>query len=204
MRPVIIWILFIQLAAGSCQSQDSPERRINLFTDYFKALSKNDGGQWQFTNDTVRLWFDEKSGNPQLLVRDQKKGLWASWDIEMNASSTYDSLWYDDMESAVKGYFYEDNDFYRLLKKPPTKTLRTYTFNAEDKISEILIYWIPEANKETTFYLEPVNAWALKNYPAEIEKIYPNGKLIPSKENAITWKKILVHYNFYTDSLQKK
>lgn len=188
----------------SCTPESEETQRMELFPEYFAALSKGDGSHWQYLTDTVKLWFDEKKGEPQLNIKNSPKGKWGDWDKEMHAAATYDSLWYDKTENAVKGFFYENNDFYRLIHKPPTKTLRTYTFNDNHKISKILIYWIPEENKETSYYLAPVYDWAEKYYPHEIEDLYPNKKIVPSAENAVRWKRLLSQYNHFADSVDVK
>ncbi len=188
----------------TCITQNKEDQRLDIFSKYFQALSKGDGSHWQYLTDTVRFWFDEKKGAPQLNIKNAPKGKWSEWDKEMHAGATYDSLWYDKTLHAVKGFFYENNDFYRLIGKPPTKTLRTYTFNDKNKISEMIIYWIPEENKETGYYLNPVYDWAKKYHPSEIEALYPNKEIVPSAENAAKWKILLKQYNQFSDSVKRK
>ncbi len=57
----------------------------------------------------------------------------------MNTSTSHNTIWFDKDQDAVKGYFYERNDFYELIGRPPNKTLRTSWF-VNYKIKEILIY----------------------------------------------------------------
>lgn len=182
---------------------NTQKKLLRLFKRYYQLTKKNSDDKWNYTTDTLKLWFDKKDGNPILQVKDKKSiGKWKEWDEEMNATSYYENLWVDREQNAVKGYFFENNDFYEMIGKPPTKTLRTFWFNNKDKIFEILIYWIPEENRLTSEYLKPVLEWAEKNYPEEIKTLYPNGEIIPSRENAIRWKRLLEKYSDH--SAEKK
>ena len=169
--------------------------QISAFKSYFNLVQADKNEQWNYAADTVKLWFDNKENEPVLLIKGNGfNGRWKEWDDEMNKVSTYDSLWYDRQENAIKGYFYENNDFYKLIGKSPTKTMRTFWLNEKGKIEEILIYWIPEENKLTGEYLKPVVAWAMKNEPEEIQYLYADEQINPSRENAIRWKSLLKKY----------
>ncbi len=179
----------------NCKKVDKENQFIDSFHKYTFAKKHNPDSKWDFTTDTVKLWFDNKNGSPILQIKGEKStSPWKGWDEEMHSNTDYDSIWFDYNENAIKGYFYENNDFYKLIGKPPTKTLRTYWLNNKNKIEEILMYWIPEENKTTNEYLKPIVDWALTNYPHEIKNIYPDNKIKPSKENAKTWRKIIEKY----------
>jgi hypothetical protein len=195
---------FLRLAVGaciiiltfdSCRQPNTESEVLNQFNNYYSAVKSRSEDKWNFMTDTVKLWFDEKTGDPILQTRNnQKQGPWAEWDKEMNASSFYDSIWYDKTKQTVQGYFYENNDFYEMIGKSPTKTLRTYWINENNKINEILIYWIPEENTTSSEHLGPIVDWAMKNDSLEIQTLYPEGNIIPSKENAKRWKLLLTKY----------
>jgi hypothetical protein len=193
----IILLLLLLLVLGlSCNMQEKGTDEIDAFTAYFLASKENPEHKWEYTADTVNIWFDDKKGAPSQRIKGQKtSGKWQAWDEEMHSSSRYDSLWYDPSEHAVKGFFYENNDFYKLLGKSPTKTLRTYWFNRVNKIHKILIYWIPEENTTTSEHLKPVVEWALKVDSLEISELYPDGRIVPTRENAVRWKALLTQYN---------
>lgn len=192
----ILIILLLFVFAVSCDTKNGRKDILNDFAEYFEASKADSKTKWDYTSDTVKVWFDEKNGTPSKQIKGEKSsGKWKEWDEQMHSSSQYDTIWYDNSEHAVKGYFYENNDLYDLIGKSPTKTLRTYWLNSENKIYEILIYWIPEENTTTSHHLKPIIAWALKNDSLEIMELYPNGRIIPSKENALRWKKLLKKYN---------
>lgn len=196
MKINIPTILLLFIFAVSCDIQKGRQNILNDFAEYFEASKLDSKTKWNYTTDTVKVWFDEKKGNPSKRIKGENfSGKWKEWDEQMHSSVQYDTLWYDKSEHAVKGFFYENNDFYDLIGKSPTKTLRTYWLNNENKIYEILIFWIPEENTTTSLHLKPIVEWALKNDSLEILELYPKGNIIPSKENAIKWKKLLTKYN---------
>lgn len=187
-------LIITLIGAVSCNKQRNDG--LKLFADYYSAVKENSDKQWNYTSDTVKLWFDEKSGEPILQIKgDKSTGKWKEWDIELNSTSSYDSLWLDQENNVIMGYFYENNDFYELIGKAPTKTLRTYWLNEQTKINEILIYWIPDDNTTTSKHLKPIKEWALENDSIEINQLYPDNTIIPSRENARRWKKLLNNYN---------
>jgi hypothetical protein len=188
--PVIL-IIFI-----GCKNSGKESVQLELFREYYAAYKAGSEDKWNFTADTVKLWFDDKNSRPILQIKGKKPaGKWKEWDEEMNATSSYDSLWFDKDEHSIKGYFQENNDFYELIGKSSTKTLQTYWLNHNNKIYEILIYWIPEENTTTGEHLKPIIEWAMENDSIEIQHLSPDNSIIPSRENARKWKKILERYH---------
>ena len=185
-------IIALLAACNSGQEQDDP---LTNFRNYYSAVKEDPEIKWHYTTDTVKLWFDNKEGQPALQVKGKSStGKWKEWDSVMNATARYDSIWYDNDEKAIKGFFYEDNDFYQLIGKSPTKTSQTYWLDEDNKIKEVLIYWIPEENTSTAEHLKPIVDWAFQYDSAAISALYPNGQIVPSKENAIRWKELLEKY----------
>lgn len=188
----ILGLLVLMIIA----SYNDEQRKLEIFSVYFSDSKEFPERKWNYTADTVKVWYDEKKGEAIKRIKGKPSlSGWKQWDKEMNSTSKYDSIWYDKRERAIKGYFYENNDFYKLIGKGPTKTLRTYWFDDKEKIHEILYYWIPEENTTTSEYLKPIVEWAKQIDSIEISKLYPNGQIIPSKDNAIQWKKLLHRYN---------
>ena len=180
----------------SCMDVRKESSELKTFRNYYAALKSGSADKWNYTTDTVKLWFDDKKGAPILQIKmNESAGKWKEWDEEMNSTTSYDSIWFDKDENSIKGYFNERNDFYDLIGKNPTKTLRTYWLNHNSKINEILMYWIPEENTTTGVHLKPIVEWALVNDSTEIQQIYPDGRIVPSGENARRWKKLLRKYN---------
>lgn len=187
-----------------CKTLDKETEPIKIVKDYQTALRQNSDEILKYTTDTVKLWFDDKNGQPTLIIKGTKSnGKWREWDEEMQSESNYDSLWFDRNENAVQGYFFENNDFYKLIGKPPTKTLRTYWLTEENKIKEIQIFWLPQENIPTDEYLKPVLEWAKWNASGEINHLYENGNLIPSRENARRWKRLLKGFKKSSESSEE-
>lgn len=187
----LIMLIFL----SSCNNQNKESELLELFSSYYTAVKNDSEDKWNYSTDTVKLWFDDKEKDPVLQIKEQGTiGKWKEWDDVMNTTSFYDSIWYDKNEHAIKGYFYEKNDFYTLIGKPHTKTYRTYWLNDKNKINKILIYWIPGENISSTKYLIPIVAWAMQNDSLEIQELYPDGRIIPSRENALRWKALLIKY----------
>ena len=199
-----ILISIITMSFLSCKMSDKGAHSIEIVKNYHSAQDQNSDKIFTYTADTVKLWFEDKSGKPTLIINGNKsKGKWREWDEEMRSESMFDSLWYDRNLNAVKGYFFENNDFYKLIGKPPTKTLRTYWLTEEKKIKEIQINWLPKGNIPSDEYLKPILEWAKSNSPRELNNLYENGNLIPSRENARKWKKLLKKYRKSTDSIEE-
>ena len=189
-------LLFLAAVLSACSTEVPGQAELDVFINYFEASKSKSESKWQYTSDTIKVWFDSRDGKPGLRIKGAPpSGKWTEWDKEMHSTSYYDSIWYNRSEHTVQGYFYENNDFYELIGKGPTKTLRTYWLNSANKITEILIYWIPEENTTTSEHLEPIVAWASAYDSAEIAGLYPEGRIVPSKENAIRWKELLEQYN---------
>ncbi|MEQ8424158.1 MAG: hypothetical protein RIA63_05570, partial [Cyclobacteriaceae bacterium] len=194
----IISLLVVTAIVVNCGTENQKDTRLKLFTEYFEAVQKKDGSKWNFSTDTVYLWFDSKSSKPITSIKGVKSnGGWVAWDSVMNAKTSYDSIWYHKGDGSVKGYFYEQNDFYDLIGRPPNKTLRTYWFTDNNKINEILIYWIPEENKTSSEFLPPVIAWANQYAKEEIDYLYADETIQPSTENAVRWKALLKKYHHF-------
>lgn len=187
----IMRIMYTAILLTFWQPIWAQQDHLEIFKNYFRAGSDE---QWAYTKDTVKLWFEVQSGDPILKIKGQAaRGKWKEWDEEMHTTIEIDSIWYLESTDAIKGYFYENNDFYKLIGKPPTKTLRTYWFE-ENKINEILIYWIPEENTPSGVFLKPIVEWAEIHAEDEIAELYPNNSIVPSKENAVKWRNLINRY----------
>ena len=197
---VSLLLLTIILA---CEGRDQSEQNLKNFKEYYAYASMNSDSKWEYMKDTVKWYFKENRDNPVFLYKGKKRtGPWAEWDKAMNPRYSYDTIWYNDEENAIEGYFFEENDFYNLIGKEPTKTHQKFWLDDEGMIKEIMVYWIPEENTHTREFLKPVRTWAQKQDSALIEEIYPDGEIAPSKENAKKWKELLKEYHLAQDSIQ--
>ena len=197
MKKILLFAALI--LAFSCRVENNSSNLVIQLQNYLEAKAAKDNSHWQYLADTVYTWFDKKTGAGNIQLKGvPASGIWTGWDQEMNAYIKYDSLIPDDETHSVSGIFYEFNDFYSLIGKGPTKTKRTYWFDEENLIKEILIVWDP-SNTMTAVHLKPVVEWVLRNDSIEIQELYPNGEIIPSAENARKWKVLLDKYNKAAD-----
>ena len=190
---LIATLLFFYLLMG-CKRANQESELLDAFTLYFEAVKNNDDSKWKYTSDTVKVWFEKSDKKPQLRYKGKKISKWGEWDRIMNSKSYYDSIWYNKKLHAVQGYFYESNDFYDLIGASPNKTLRTYSLNDSNKITDLLYERVAAESTILDEHLNPIYEWALKNDSLEIVELYPNKEFVPSTENAIRWKKLLEKY----------
>ncbi len=196
MKSIFKIIGFLALVSACNPNNEKPQKLLSNFISYYEAVKIKSPQKWDFTLDTLKIWMEDTLSTPRLQIKGKiSSGPWKDWDSIMNSVTYYDTLWYNKSEHAIQGYFNENNDFYHLIGKPANKTLRTYWLNDQDKIDELLIYWIPEENKNTAHYLKPIVEWAMTYDSLEIKDLYPEGRIIPSIENAKRWKVLLKQYH---------
>lgn len=200
MKPQLIFVICLLLSLG-CRNSNYEQQALSNFQEYYKLVIARDEGQWEYTVDTVLVYFEKDDPDPSKRYRGQTVSKWGEWDKEMNAMTHYDTLWFSSQENAVKGYFYENNDFYELIGASPNKTLRTYAMDDEGKIKSILFEWQEVENAISDAHMDPIYTWALKHDSLEIMELYPNKEFVPSTKNAKRWRKLLGKYREYQESL---
>lgn len=186
--------LFLFSLLVGCSSKNESTDVLESFNLYYKADNAKSESRWEYTSDTIRVWYAKDDPTPDLKYKGQQNDAWQDWDDAMNSISYYDTIWYNSELHAIEGYFNENNDFYVLLGAAPNKTFRTYTLNSENKITDIHYEKISVENTLNNGHMAPVYQWALQNEPQEIAEIFPGNKLVPSTENAIRWKKLIIRY----------
>ncbi|HKK11803.1 MAG TPA: hypothetical protein VJ945_03165 [Flavobacteriaceae bacterium] len=197
-RPTLILILLVLSFTLGCNKAKSEADILNAFKDYFEAVKTKSDAQWNYTVDTVKVWFEKADMVPSLKYKGEKMSKWGEWDKVMNSKSYYDSIWYNKRLHAVQGYFFEDNDFYDLIGASPNKTLRTYSLNEEDKITDLLYERQRTENAISDAQIDPIYEWALKNDSLEITELYPKKQFVPSAKNALRWKTLIKKYKEQT------
>lgn len=189
MIKYLLLIVFTAPLLHSCSN--NLEDRMDK---YLKAKLQRDGSHLNYVSDTLKIWLEDKSKEPRLRIKGQSSGgPWADWDKVFHSYSWADSVTVNAKGRSTIGTFYESNEFYDLIGKPPTRSTRTFWFDKNDEIDEILIVWEP-GQKTSDQYLKPIVEWAMLNAPAEIEAIYPNGSIKPSDQNAKRWRLLIESY----------
>jgi len=136
----------------------------------------------------ARLWYENRSGAGA--VWKVGGGTWATWDAEFNSRSKPIAP-YRSMRTAfgpaVWTIVEEDNDFYRLIDRPPGYMMFTWYVAPSGKLSGFLLAGIGER----TDRLEEFEAWAREHEPAELEYLMPGGKIDPTGDRAARFRNSL-------------
>ena len=82
----------------------------------------------------------------------------------------------------------ENNDFYRLLERPPVTNEAVYFFNSDGLIDGLLIRPAGERNLGLT---EEFSAWAAKHDPEELNLLMPQGDIDPSGDHPERFRRLL-------------
>ncbi|MEE8154431.1 MAG: DUF1573 domain-containing protein [Phycisphaerales bacterium] len=143
-----------------------------------------------FLADESRIWFDKKEG-PGTLRKASGDGPWAEWDREMKSTGTTHE--YSVNGNELLTVVSETNDYYKLLDRKPTPYQITYWFDDDERIEGMLVSSLPK-EPETKGRYDQFKAWADEQHPGVLDELQPEGKIIPSKENAIRWRKLLIEW----------
>ncbi len=137
-----------------------------------------------------RIWFDTREG-PGTLRTSTGDGPWAQWDREMKSASTIHE--YEVIGNELVAMVSETNDYFKLLDRKPTPYQITYWFDDDERIEGMLVSSLPK-KAETKGRFEEFKKWADDHHPGILDELQPEGKIIPSKENAIRWRELLIEW----------
>ena len=137
-----------------------------------------------------RIWFDKKEG-PGELRKASGDGPWAEWDREMKSTSTTHS--YEVNGNELVTVVSETNDYFKLLDRKPTPYQITYWFDEDERIEGMLVSSLPKEPKTNGRFKE-FKKWADEHHPGVLDELEPDGRIIPSRANAIRWRKLLIDW----------
>ena len=118
-------------------------------------------------------------------------GPWAEWDREMKSTSTTHEYTVNSNELVT--VVSETNDYFKLLDRKSMPYLITYWFDEDERIEGMLISSLPKEPKNKGRF-EEFKAWADEHHPGVLDELEPEGRIIPSKENAIRWRELLIEW----------
>lgn len=144
----------------------------------------------RYLADESRIWFDTKEG-PGTLRTSTGDGPWAQWDREMKSTSTIHEYKVNGNEVAT--VVSETNDYFKLLDRKPMPYQITYWFDDDERIEGMLVSSLPKEPKTNGRY-DQFKEWADEHRPGVLDELQPEGKIIPSKENAIRWRELLMQW----------
>ncbi|MCZ6542832.1 MAG: DUF1573 domain-containing protein [Planctomycetota bacterium] len=144
----------------------------------------------QYLADESRIWFDKKEG-PGTMRTSTGDGPWAQWDRQMKSTSTTHA--YEVNGNELVTVVIETNDYFRLLDRTPRPYQITYWFDDDERIEGMLVSSLPKEPKTNGRY-DQFKAWTDEQHPGVLDELQPEGKIIPSKENAIRWRELLIEW----------
>lgn len=173
----------------------------------------DDGAQLVGVGEYLTIWREDETGlkvvldtgspgNPAILERAQAlvawkkdpnrpRGSWADWDDFFNSEGK--SIDVVPVGDKLRTTQREINDWYRLLDRPPAEYYMTYSFDAENQVTERKIGSIPDKPRDPGRLAE-FEAWAREHHPGLLEKLMPEGEIDPSLANAKLWKQHLLEW----------
>lgn len=130
-------------------------------------------------------WYEKKEG-PGMLIKPAGKGPWSDWDEYFKGKSQIESYVVDSNRVTIR--LMEINDYYRLIERGPAPVNLTYYFDADEKISGILVF---SAGEKKVDRFEEFKKWAEKNRADDLKYLMPKGEIIPTRDRAQKWREVL-------------
>lgn len=187
------FICFFQIALVLfCASNILPQEKSE---EHFLVKKVNAYRQANADHDTARVqallakgaarWYEKKEG-AGMPIKPAGKGPWSDWDEYFKGSSQVESYRVDSNQVTIR--LMEINDFYRLIERGPAPVNLTYYFDADEKITGILVF---SAGKKTADRFDEFKKWAEKNRPDDLKYLMPEGEIIPTLDRAKRWRVVL-------------
>ena len=142
----------------------------------------------RFLAPGVRIWFEKRDGPGEDFG---VAGPWAEWDGAFHSVSTYSN--YATHGNTVTVDVAETSDYYRLLDRAPDHAHVTYTLDEQGRIAGVLYEPFKEPNTPPSRWKE-FKAWADANAHDEFERVAPAGKIVPGREQAKVWRRLLTEW----------
>jgi imidazolonepropionase-like amidohydrolase len=135
-----------------------------------------------------RMWFDKRAGagDPWGLT-----GRWTHWDQYFHTQNDYSN--FREAGDVVTADGVENNDFYRLIDRPPSKFQGTWWVDDAGRIAGFL--YAPRgstSSQEDRF--EQFKTWARKEKPAELEYLMPGGRIDPTGDRPERFHALLAEW----------
>jgi hypothetical protein len=136
----------------------------------------------------VRIWFSTLAGPGEDFG---VVGPWAEWDGAFHSVSTYSN--YAASGITVTVDVAETSDYYRLLDRAPDHAHVTYTLDEQGRIAAVLYEPFKDPHAPASRWNE-FKAWADANAHEEFERVAPGGEIVPGREQARVWRKLLTQW----------
>jgi hypothetical protein len=136
-----------------------------------------------------RIWYENKEGPGEMRQPEARGGSWGDWDSFFRSESVREDAVVEGR--TVRTTIREINDWYRLVDRPPSRYYMTYYFDATGRIEGTLVHQIPGVPRSQG-RLSEFEEWARTDRPGLLEKLMPEGRIVPSLDLAKLWKESLL------------
>jgi hypothetical protein len=179
----LLCALVVAMAAG-CAS-----RQLRAVREFQSAREAGDReGALRLMAPEARSWFEKKEGEGDSWTL---SGPWYEWDEEFGTRYAYGPP--EEGPGWVRFEAREDNGFYRLIERAPTKARITYYVDDAGRMSGTLYEPIKEQGRPPDRFGE-FKAWAREKRPGELERLMPEGQIKPGREEARRWRALLMEW----------
>lgn len=180
------------IASATClhAGVDEKDARVAAVLRFRTAQERKDvAAQRALLAADSRVWYEKKEGPGEQREPDGGGGTWADWDHFFRSENVLEDAVAEG--PTVRATIREINDWYRLVGRPPSRYYMTYYLDASGRIEGTLVHQIPGAPK-TADRLPEFKDWARSERPGLLEKLMPEGKIVPSLDRAKLWKDALL------------
>lgn len=133
-----------------------------------------------------RRWWETREGAGGPWTVGPRSGPWADWDQHFR-SRTELVGWREEPDAAT-AVVRETNDYFTLLERGWVTNEITYYFDAEGRISGLLIRAVGERPPGRT---DEFLAWAREHDPGELDALMPDGEIDPSGDHPERFRRLL-------------
>ena len=135
-----------------------------------------------------RVWYERREGPGE--KRDPEgKDAYADWDEWFQATKEYSFA--GESGDSVVFVLTENNNFYRLIDRPPSRVRLTYWFDERNRITGTLVRGMPN-DPTRGDRLPEFKRWLAANHPDELAYLLPEGRIVPDLERAKRWSALLM------------
>ena len=136
-----------------------------------------------------RRWFGAPSGPGQPWEVGPASGPWGGWDDHFGSEG--EVLEWRQEGPLVTALVREDNDYFRLLERPPVTNAITYMFDEAGLIEGLVIATVGERPLGRT---DEFISWASEHEPDELRALMPGGEIDPSGDHPKRYRDLLVRW----------
>lgn len=175
----------VTLSANLPQGKSEDHPLVQKVKAYRQANAEHDTARVQalLVKGAAR-WYEKKEGLG-IPIKPAGKGPWSDWDEYFKGNSQVESYKVDSNQVTIR--LMEINDFYRLIERGPAPVNLTYYFDADEKLTGILVF----SASKTADRFDDFKKWAEKNRPDDLKYLMPEDEIIPTLDRAQKWRSIL-------------